>query len=259
MTQVKMHIGTQGFSYKDWQGNFYPQFISQKDFLRFYSSRFKTVEIDMTFYRIPTVETVTKWAATTPDDFVFTAKFPQTVTHEGGIESRLDDARAFIQVMRAMGAKLGPLLLQFPYGFKPDREDILLQLIAAMPDDLRVAVELRNRTWLEVDSVFDRMREKNIALCLIDHPWMPRLTTRTADFVYIRFLGDRKKIEDDFSYIRNDREEELNWWKGLIDEVAAEKRDLYAYFNNHYSGHAPSTAWRLMEKLGIEPSQSGGY
>jgi uncharacterized protein YecE (DUF72 family) len=207
----------------------------------------------MTFYRIPTVEVVTKWAKTTPDDFVFAAKFPQTVTHEGTMDSRLQDARAFIEVMTSMGGKLGPLLLQFPYGFKPDQEPVLLKLIDAMPDNIKVSIELRNRKWLDTSLIFDRMRERNMALCLIDHPWMPRLTMRTADFVYMRFLGDRKKIEDDFSYVRNDRDEDLDWWKTLINEVAAEKRDLYAYFNNHYSGHAPSTAWLLMEKLGLTP------
>ena len=93
-------IGTSGFSYRDWLGNFYPQFCPAADFLRYYGSRFKTVEIDATFYRIPTVDTVKKWVKNTPDDFVFAAKFPQSVTHEGDLNSRLDNARAFIEVMK---------------------------------------------------------------------------------------------------------------------------------------------------------------
>ncbi len=187
----------------------------------------------------------------TPDNFVFAAKFPQTVTHKGELPQRLDDAAQFVKVMRALGDKLGPLLLQFPYGFKPDKEPLLLKLMEAMPEDLRIAIELRNKKWLQNEKVFDRMREKNMAFCLIDHPWMPRLDLETADFVYLRFLGDRNQIDNDFSYVRFAREEELVWWGGLINRVAGEGKDLYAYFNNHYSGHAPSTAFRLLEMLGL--------
>jgi len=251
MKPNRIHIGTSGFSYKDWLGNFYPQFCCQADFLKFYASRLSTVEIDSTFYRIPTAETVKKWARTTPDNFVFAAKFPQTVTHKGEMADRLDDAAHFVRVMRELGPKLGPLLLQFPYGFKPDQEPKLLKLMDAMPDDIRISVELRNKKWLENTAVFDRMREKNIAFCLIDHPWMPRLELETADFVYLRFLGDRKQIDNDFSYVRYSRDDELAWWRNLIDRVAGEGKDLYAYFNNHYSGHAPSTAFKLLEMLGL--------
>ncbi len=254
MEKADIRIGTSGFSYKDWLGNFYPQFVPQADFLKYYSSQFRTVEIDMTFYRIPTVEMVTRWAKITPENFLFAAKFPRTVTHDGTVESRLEDAQRFVKVMKGLGDKLGPLLLQFPYGFKPDRKKLLMTLMGAMKSDIRVSVELRNKKWLEHEDVFERMQEQNIALCLIDHPWMPRLTTTTADFSYIRFLGDRKKIEDDFSYVRNDREKELTWWQDLIDDVAGEGKDLFAYFNNHYSGHAPSTAFRLMELLGLKDS-----
>lgn len=248
-TKSRVFIGTQGFSYKDWLGNFYPQFVLPPDFLTFYSSKFSTVEIDATFYRIPSAETVTKWSRMTPDNFIFAAKFPQTVTHEGSLASRLEDARVFIDTMRHLGDKLGPLLLQFPYSFKPTEKNLLIDLMSSMPHDIRVSVELRNRAWLDHEDVFQRMREEKIALCLIDHPWMPRLTMRTADFVYVRLLGDRKKIEEDFSYVRDDREKDLHWWQGLVERVAGEGKDLYAYFNNHYSGHAPSTAYRLMEML----------
>jgi len=251
MKLSSINIGTSGFCYKDWLGNFYPQFCPQPDFLQFYASRFATVEIDSTFYRIPTVETVTKWARLTPDNFVFAAKFPQSVTHKGELNDRLADSAQFLKVMSALGTKQGPLLLQFPYSFKPDQEGLLLRLMASMPDRVRIAVELRNKKWLDNTVVFDRMREKNIAFCQIDHPWMPRVETETADFAYLRFLGDRNQIDNDFSYVRFGREEELAWWRDLIDRVAGEGKDLYAYFNNHYSGHAPSTAFRLMEMLGL--------
>jgi uncharacterized protein YecE (DUF72 family) len=242
-------IGTSGFSYKDWLGNFYPQFCPQADFLKFYASRFKTVEIDATFYCIPSPEIVKKWARITPDDFVFAAKFPRTVTHKGDLNSRVESAAAFVGVMENLGPKRGPLLLQFPYSFKPDKKDILLDILRSLPDQGMFAVELRNKKWLDEKCVLDLLIEKNIALCLIDHPWMPRTNIKTADFVYLRFLGDRSRIESDFSYVRFDREEDLAWWQELIVDYARGGVNCYAYFNNHYSGHAPTTADRLRELL----------
>jgi len=245
----RIHIGTSGYSYNDWLGNFYPQFCSSKDFLRFYSSLFNTVEIDSTFYRIPTVQTVQQWKKVTPDNFIFTAKFPQSVTHEGAIKSRVDTARVFMDVMANLDDKLGPLLMQFPYSFNPvEHFDLLRELLQVVPADIKVAVEVRNKKWIRPE-FYQLLSGKKIALCLLDHPWMPKKTEYTADFSYIRFLGDRKKIESDFSFIRIDREEELKWWSDLIEEFSRERGEVYAYFNNHYSGHSPTTARRLIEIL----------
>ncbi len=243
----RIHIGTSGYSYNDWLGNFYPQFCSPKDFLRFYASVFNTVEVDSTFYRIPTIETVKTWKKTTPPDFIFTAKFPQTVTHEGALESRVANLKAFIDVMRHLEEKLGPLLLQFPYGFNPVEHDgILKGLLDNIPEGAKTAVEVRNRKWLKPE-FYELLRERGIALCFIDHPWMPRKTEKTADYTYIRFLGDRKKIENDFSYERFNHEADLKWWVDLMEEFSREKGEVYAYFNNHYSGHSPTTARRMVE------------
>ncbi len=252
MTRVnpdRVKIGTSGFSYKDWLGNFYPQFCPQQDFLRFYATVFNTVEIDSTFYRIPTIEMVKRWKKTTGDGFTFTAKFPQTVTHDGEISDRLVNMKAFIENMRHLEEKLGPLLLQFPYGFKPEEHsDIFKALIESLPDSGKFAVEVRNKKWLG-EGFYNFLKCRKVSLCLIDHPWMPRETDFTGDFLYIRMLGDRKKIPNDFSYERNSRTEELEWWSRLIEEFSIDKGEVYTYFNNHYSGHSPTTAKRLMEIL----------
>lgn len=249
MSPNNIRVGTSGFSYKDWLGNFYPQFCPQADFLKFYSSRFNTVEIDSTWYRIPAVETVKKWASVTPNDFVFTAKFPRAVTHEGSLEDRLRSAGAFVKVMASLGEKLGPLLLQFPYSFNPERFDDLRSLIGGLPETGRFAVEFRNRKWLEVPKMIDLLTERNMALCMVDHPWMPRIDIKTADFLYLRFLGDREKIENDFSYIRIDRTDQLREWKNLIAAYIQEGTDIYAYFNNHFSGHSPTSASQFVNIL----------
>lgn len=245
-----IRIGTSGFSYKDWLGNFYPQFCPPADFLRFYSSVFTTVEIDSTFYRIPKRETVARWADQVRDKFIFTAKFPRTVTHEGTQAERVKSAVAFTEVIRQLGSRLGPLLLQYPYSFKPSEFDNLCQLISELPSDLRIAVEFRNKAWLGEERLFPLLSENNIAFALIDHPWMPRQEIATADFHYIRFLGDRKQIPDDFSHVRFDREKDLAWWREVIAKLANSGQDVFAYFNNHYSGHSPSTAKRMIELLG---------
>lgn len=248
MTPAKIKIGTAGFSYQDWLGNFYPQFCPAADYLRYYAMQFKSVELDGTFYRIPSPETVKKWHQATPENFVFAAKFPRTVTHQGELPERLAQAEHFVSVIRGLGNKLGPLVLQFPYSFKHDACDIFKALVEAMPRDLKIAVELRNKCWFE-DSLYQWLRKRGISLCLIDHPWVPRLKVRTADFQYVRFLGDREALTEDFSYVRFDREEELRWWAELMSEFTNDRGEIYGYFNNHYSGHAPSTAYRFLEIL----------
>lgn len=249
-TNHQIRIGTAGFSYKDWLGNFYPQFCSQKDFLRFYASKFPTVELDVTFYRIPSASTVEKWVASTPPNFSFSAKFPRTVTHEGDLARRLEQAEVFLEAITGLGEKMGALLLQFPYAFKPDSRPILLALLDLVPKAIPLAVEFRHKGWL-TDDTFDLLRKRNAALCLVDHCWMPRLRVRTADFAYIRFLGDHRQLEEDYSYVRLERQEELEWWRDLMEELANDRGIIYGYFNNHYSGHAPTTAYRLMDLLGI--------
>jgi len=249
MQNGKIHLGTSGFSYKDWLGNFYPQFCPQSDFLKFYSSVFDTVELDSTYYRIPTIEMVKKWDKVTPSRFKFTAKFPRTVTHEGDISSRIDNLKAFVDAISILGKKLGPLLLQFPYSFKPDESfGIMEKLIMSLPDGCRYAVEVRNKKWLG-EEFYSLLRENKTGLCLVDHPWMPKKTEYTSDFLYLRFLGDRKKIDSDFSHIRFDREDDLLWWSSLIEEFSRERGEVYGYVNNHYSGHSPTTLKRMLEIL----------
>lgn len=244
----RVAIGTSGFGYDDWLGNFYPQFCPRADYLRFYAAIFKTVEIDATYYRIPGIETVKRWRSQTPDDFIFTAKFPSGVTHQGSFEERLEKCRIFLEHIGYLGDKLGPLLMQFPYGFKPggDNFGLLQKLIETVPDSFRVAVELRNRKWLD-DELYDLLKRNNITLVQVDHPWMPRKTDRTGGFTYIRLLGDRKKIASDFSFIRDERLDDLRWWSKMIDEYSRDGEEVYVYVNNHYTGHSPSTARRLID------------
>ena len=248
MAQGKVYIGTAGFSYRDWLGNLYPQFCPPADFLKCYSMTFNTVELDSTFYHIPTSQVLEKWLATTPVGFRFAAKFPRTVTHEGDLKSRLEEAEKYLFVMTGMSDKLGPLLLQFPPSFTPDRRKDLGEILGLIPRGMRVAVELRHRDWL-TEEVYSLLKSREVALCLVECPSMPRMTVRTADFVYLRFIGDKADITDDFSYVRELRKDELDHWIGMVDRFVGEKADIFAFFNNHFSGHAPSTALNFRDRL----------
>jgi len=209
---------------------------------------FSTVELDSTSYRIPTAETLEKWVKATPSNFRFAAWFPRTVTHEGDVRSRVESAGSFFKIMSGLGDRLGPLLMQFPGSFGPDSCPVLKELLQQIPKGIKVAVEFRQRDWF-VPETFDLLKRHNVALCLTECPGLPRIEVRTADFVYLRFVGDHDQISEDFSHVRLSRAEELDHWVGVAERFASEKAEIYAYFNNHFSGHAPSTAVKFRELL----------
>ncbi|MCX6834877.1 MAG: DUF72 domain-containing protein, partial [candidate division Zixibacteria bacterium] len=117
-----------------------------------------------------------------------------------------------------------------------------------IPGGIRVAVEFRQRDWF-VPATFNLLKRNSVALCLTECPGLPRIEVRTADFLYLRFVGDCDQISEDFSHVRLNRAEELNHWAGVAEKFAREKTEVYAYFNNHFSGHAPSTAVQFRELL----------
>ncbi len=119
---------------------------------------------------------------------------PQVITHEKELVDCDGELRAFLDTMSLLGDKLGPLLFQFPYGFQADRFDVLARFLATLPEGFRFVVEVRQRKWLG-RAFYDLLRTRGVALALIDHPWMPRVSETTADFTYIRWLGERKRID----------------------------------------------------------------
>jgi uncharacterized protein YecE (DUF72 family) len=243
-----IRIGSSGWSYKDWGGNFYPEGAKQSEYLAIYAEKFNTVEIDSTFYGIPRASSIEKWYASVPGDFRFAAKFPRKITHESDLTGVEDVLDKFLNTMSGLKEKLGPLLLQFPYSFKPDMSQNLFRFLKTLPGDFDYVVEVRNRKWLD-DRFYDSLRESGVGLALLDHPWMPKPEVATSRTLYVRFLGDRKLIPDDFSHERADRARELEGWKRLIKALEEKTDDFYGYFNNHYSGHSPTTATRFMRML----------
>jgi uncharacterized protein YecE (DUF72 family) len=250
---TQLFIGTQGFAFKDWVGPFFPSGTPSSRYLEWYSRQFRTVEIDSTFYGVPRAATVTGWRRRTPDGFRVTAKFPQAITHQKMLVECEALTSHFIETMRGLGDKLGPLLLQFSYEFGPDRYDILARYLAQLPTDLQFAVEVRNRDWYDTE-ICDMLKMRGMALTLQDLYYMPRREDVTADFVYIRWLGRRADLKR-FDHVQLDRRDEEIWWTERVQRFLEKGLTVYGYFNNHWAGHSPASAQGFLERLGqpIEP------
>ncbi len=241
-----IHIGTMGWSYDFWKGNFYPK--DAENLLTEYAKNFDTVEIDNTFYRIPSMDTVKNWKEEVPEDFIFTAKFPRKITHIKMLEDCKEDLEVFIDHMSLMGNKLGPLLIQLPPSFKPEKFEILKDFLAALPKR-RFALEVRSKKWLD-EKLYNLLRDNGVALALIDHPWMPPMGTITADFTYIRWEGDRNKIKGILGKVERDRSKEIKEWGVKLKGFLEDSVEVFGYFSKFYSGYPPGDVRMLLDALG---------
>lgn len=247
-TRGTLYLGTQGFSFDDWVGPFYPPGTPKSAFLETYSNTFRTVEIDSTFYGTPRHATVEGWRDRTPEGFAFSAKFPKLITHEKKLDNAQGDAEYFVATMQALGDKLKVLTLQFAYDFGPEYVDRLEDFLSNLPEGPRYALEIRNRKWLDTD-FGELLSEQNVALVLQDLHYMPKLDWTTADFTVIRWLGRRSDIES-FDRIQIDRWEEMERWADRVSGFLDAGLDVFGYFNNHYAGHSPASARAFADLVG---------
>jgi len=241
-----LYLGTSGWSYADWEGTLYPEALPSGSRLAEYVKHYATVEIDSTFYGTPRCSTVQTWREVAPDGFLFAAKFPQKVTHESNLVDISSEAESFVHTMQALGDRLGPLLLQLPPSFSVEGMGVLEDFLSTLPQGPRYAVEVRHRSWLGSD-LPEMLREHGVALTLIDYPRMPRMQEATTDFVYIRWLGNRREFPEGHTHLKKDRDEDLRWWSDLVGRFVKEGRTVFAYANNHYQNHSPSTLARFLE------------
>jgi uncharacterized protein YecE (DUF72 family) len=232
---VKAWIGTSGFSYPEWKGNFYPEKIAAKDMLRFYAGRFPTVEINNTFYRMPKEDVVRGWAEQVPETFAFVVKAPKRITHDRRLKECAELLRYFYGVTATLGPKLGPLLFQLPPNFKLDLPR-LEAFLDELPERRRVAFEFRHASWFD-DTVFAALRSRGIALCVADtgeEPVAPFVAT--TDWGYLRLR--RESFSDD----------ELKEWARRIG--AQSWSDAFVFLKHEEEGKGPKLAARLMEFCG---------
>ncbi len=251
-------MGTQGWSYDHWVGHFYPPGSRSGDWLGLYARAFDTVEVDSTFYGPPPPDRYRSWYDRTPEGFVFTLKMPGEVTHEG----RLQDPRPalrFCEEARALGEKLGVILVQLPPDFGPAHRATTARFLQSLPRDVPRAVEFRDRGWLDAET-FGLLAETDTALALSVGPWLDEATARglageaPGSMLYVRWLGTPRHRRD-LAALVTERDRELEAWARRLQDL--EVKQVYAFFNNDYQGHSPASARRLQQLLGHEPVPPG--
>ncbi|MBL7199778.1 MAG: DUF72 domain-containing protein [Anaerolineae bacterium] len=249
-----IYLGTSGYSYDDWKGVVYPGDLPRQEWLAYYSTEFHAVELNFTYYRIPTTDQMQKLDAQTPDGFCFTVKAHQDITH-----NRRGDPAPFVQLRAVLGVlqrrgKLGAVLLQFPYSFRNVKENVYyLQHCVKLLADLPLVVEFRNNDWL-TQRTLNRLREWKVGFCNVDMPKLPGLLPKTA-FVtaatsYVRFHGRNKEKwwQHDHAWERYDysyRKDELEEWIPHLVEMNEHAENLFIFANNHWQGQSVSTVRQI--------------
>jgi len=228
-------IGTSGYNYPEWKGSFYPSDLPAAKMLPYYAARFPTVEINYTFYRMPNEKLVNGWAAQTPAPFKLTLKAPRRITHDHRLKNTGDLVRAFCGVAGALGDKLGALLFQLPPNLKKDLA-VFDAFLEELPPRAPAAFEFRHESWLG-DDVFDRLRKRNVALCVADSEKMSTPVRVTADYAYFR-LRDEGYTPD-----------AIKTWADTIARETAASRDVFVYFKHEEQGKGPEFAKMLSDFL----------
>jgi uncharacterized protein YecE (DUF72 family) len=228
---LRLHVGTSGYNFPEWKGSFYPPKLASAKWLEYYAQRLGTVEINYTFYRMPTAKTVTGWDAATPEAFNFALKAPQRITHFARLKNIDDSLRFFIETIRKLNAKLGAVLFQLPPNFKKDTAR-LSDLLTQFPSDVRAACEFRHASWWS-DDVYELLRSTNTALCVADTEEGTTPLVATADFGYVR-LRDTGYSED-----------ELKDWLGKLRDTGSGWTDAFVFFKHEEQGVGPKLAAQL--------------
>jgi uncharacterized protein YecE (DUF72 family) len=249
---ARIHIGTQGWSYDDWKGVFYPPGAKQEDRLPFYAGVFDTVELDTTFYHPPRPTIARSWERHTPPGFRFAAKVPRALTHEARLRKAGPMLAEFARAMEPLGEKLGPLLVQMPAEFTRDEDTAaeLRRFLTDAPDGLQLAIEFRHASW-HVEPTWELLRRHAVAVAWTEWRELARVREVTSDFLYLRWLGDRREIAT-YDRVQIDRGDSFAEWTPAIERVFLEVREVFGYFNNHWAGHSPASANEMKRRLGLE-------
>jgi uncharacterized protein YecE (DUF72 family) len=231
-TAMHVRVGTSGYSYKEWKGPFYPKDLPAGEFLRFYAARLPTVEINNTFYRMPTAKLALGWCADVPEDFTFAVKAPQRITHMAKLKGAEDAVAAFVKAVAPMGRRLGPLLFQLPPFLRKDVPR-LSDFLAQAPAGVRMAFEFRHASWFD-DEVWTTLKAHGAALCVAEGETLESPLVATADWGYVRLRRDA--YPDDVIASWAERIRAQPW------------REAFVYVK-HDDGDAPSVSLRLAAAL----------
>lgn len=230
-------VGTSGYNYPEWKGSFYPSDLPAAKMLPYYASRFNTVEINYTFYRMPNAKLVTNWAAQVPDQFRFTLKAPRRITHDRRLKDVGDAVRAFCEVAAELGPKLGALLFQLPPNFKKDLA-VFDAFLETLPPRVTAAFEFRNGSWLD-DEVYQRLRNRNYALCIADSEKRSTPIITTADYAYFRLRDEGYD------------ESAIAGWTNTAQELAKSCKDVFVYFKHEDEGKGAAFGEMMLNRLQV--------
>ncbi len=232
---MNLYVGTSGYSYKEWKGNFYPEDLSPKRMLHYYGERFRTVEINNTFYRMPNAAVLEAWAAEVPAEFRFVLKAPQRITHVQRLKNTDDSVAYLLEVAGALQERLGPLLFQLPPNMKKDAAR-LREFLGLLKTQRRAAFEFRHESWFD-EEVFGLLRDHQAALCIAE----------AEDGVEVPFVSTA-----DWGYLRLRRPDygdaELRTWAQRVGEQ--KWREAFVFFKHEEAGKGPQMAKRFLELAG---------
>jgi uncharacterized protein YecE (DUF72 family) len=248
----EIRVGTSGYHYKHWKGPFYPQKISPHGMLEFYSQNFDSVELNNSFYRLPTEEAFDNWRESVPADFVFAVKASRFLTHQKKLKDPESALEKLLPRALRLSNKLGPILFQLPprWQVNPGRLEALLE---ALPGDLRCAFEFRDLSWIrnDIDKLLTRF---NAAFCIYELAGYRSPFTITADFAYVRLHGPGPgKYQESYSAPR------LRRWSQQIEDWAKDLAAIYIYFDNDQAGYAARNALTLKQMItgkALQPSMA---
>ena len=239
---ASVHIGCSGFTYPHWSGTFYPDSLPQRRWFEYYCTIFRTVELNVTFYRLPLEKTFARWRDESPPDFSFSLKGSRFITHIKRLIDAEEPLERFFGRALALGDKLKVVLWQFPpsFGPSPERLERFLTLLDRYP--ARHTFEFRHEGWIN-DGIYALCREHNASLCRADWPAFLHDLPATADFVYIRRHGKGGNYASRYS--RDDLLHDAARMKASLGEG----KNVFIYFNNDAFGYAPENARELMELM----------
>lgn len=259
----RARVGCQGWNYADWvtgpagaESVFYPRGTRAADMLGLYARAFETVEVDSTFYAVPSAAAVDAWHKRTPSRFSFALKVPRAITHEAALGAGgLGVLEEFCDRARLLGDKLAATLVQLPPHFEatPDNTRALARFLPRLPRDLRFAVEFRHGSWLRGD-VLEMLARHSVPVALVEGEWIARralwetVEAGAADFAYVRFMGARDLTR--FDAVQRPQDHHLDLWAEAVRRLSERVADVYVYFSNFYEGHAPASANKLKRLLG---------
>ncbi len=244
-----LRVGCSGWSYKDWVGPFYPQDAQAKDYLRLYSRAFDCVEIDSSFYRIPSPFMISQWKASTPEGFKFAPKLSKKITHDNKLEDFESTLAYFYGVVNKLGDKLGPILVQLPPSIKLDKHKAVMErFVSSLEPKFKHAIEFRHKSWFNPET-FRLLEKNNVAMAWSINQYLETPTDLTSDFVYLRMIGTREITE--FKGIQKEMRDEMQKWADALDEKKGSFDQGYVFFNNHFAGFGPESVNEFRRLLGL--------